>query len=167
MEGSVSADSIIEFQIFRPAQNAAEGAYNLVYGNRPTSLTNKILQITNTPRSICVTSHTKPNIQIPVTPGDIVGIRLKSGTDPNFGLRYESNTAGADGVDVYYWQGMGSQQACNLSICDSSVSVLRGITSLLRWDFCECMCSLYCTINACANERGNFKMNTSSTTCLL
>ena len=93
--------------------------------------------------------------EIPVRPDYIVGIRLRnniSGADPNFGLQYSNSTTAGAGVDVYYWQGMGSHQACSLSICDSSAGVLHGIAPLVSWRFCseiivifnETHCDCYC-----------------------
>ena len=143
VQGSAS-NSAIEFQIFRPAssqQNA--GVYELVYGNMYNAMGGS--QSGNNAQVSVERALNPP--EIPVRPDDIVGIRLKNnipGADPRFGLQYSnatSTTAGA-GVDVYYWQGMGSQ-ACTLSICDSGVGVLHGIIPLVSWRFCELFFSEY------------------------
>lgn len=130
VQGSASNSAGIELQIFRPIQNEEGIQYGLVYGNElPASQGSIIL-----PRFVCLQPGTS---QIPVQPGDIVGIRLKNGTDlPSFGLQYRSGATTGDRVDVYYWQGMGNQ-ACNLSICDSNAGVLRGIIPLISWEFCK------------------------------
>ena len=130
VHGSALSNSI-EFQIFEPAQNA-EGVYELVYGNVLNE--NCGTQSGNTASLIVEFACNPP--EIPVRPDDIVGIRIKNNT-PGFGLQYSTNTTTGAGVDVYYWQGLGSQ-ASSLSICDSSVGVLRGIIPLVSWIFCEC-----------------------------
>ena len=130
VQGSALSNSI-EFQIFEPAQNA-EGVYELVYGNVLNE--NCGTQSGNTASLIVEFACNPP--EIPVRPDAIVGIRMKNNTS-GFGLQYSTNTTAGAGVDVYYWQGLGSQ-ASSLSICDSSVGVLRGIVPFVSWIFCEC-----------------------------
>ena len=129
VQGQVSS-SAIEFQIFRP-NSKMNGVYDLVYGNmynrRQKQIGNRVnIKVNvNSPR-------------IPINPRDIIGIRLRNnipGADPNFGLQYSNSTTAGAGVDVYYWQGMGSQ-ACTLSLSDPNAGVLRGITPLVSWSFC-------------------------------
>ena len=132
VQGNVSS-SAIEFQIFRP-NSKMNNVYDLVYGN----MYNHYQEQIGNRVSINVNGITSPP-EIPIKPGYIIGIRLKNnipGADPSFGLQYSnSTTAGAGAVDVYYWQGKGSQ-ACSLSLSDPNAGVLRGITPLVSWTFC-------------------------------
>ena len=128
VQGSVSS-SAIEFQIFRPNPTMS-GVYDLVYGNMYNRYQEQIGNRININVNVI---NTPPDI--PINPGDIIGIRLRNnipGADSNFGLQYSTPSTGA-GVDVYYWQGMGSQ-ACSLSL--SNAGVLREITPLVSWTFC-------------------------------
>ena len=133
MQGNAS-NSSIEFQIFRQVSQQ-NGVYELVYGNLYAD-TNGASQSENNVTVVVDRNLSPP--EIPVREDYIIGIRLRNstpGADPSFGLQYSNTTTGA-GVDVYYWQGLGNQ-ACTLSICDSNASVLRGITPLVSWRFCE------------------------------
>ena len=130
----VQGNASIDFQIFRPV-SLQNGVFELVYGNMGNSLGGS--QSGNNV-TVMVDRNLNPP-EIPVRPDDIVGIRLRNstpGADPSFGLQYSNSTTAGAGVDVYYWQGMGSQ-ACTLSICDSSAGVLHGIAPLVSWRFCE------------------------------
>ena len=141
VQGNAS-NSAIEFQIFQPVSQQ-NGVYELVYGNAYDTSKGGSQSEDNV--TVVVERNLFPP-EIPVREDYIVGIRLRNstpGADPSFGLQYSNTTTGA-GVDVYYWQGMGSQ-ACNLSICDSNAGVLRGITPLVSWRFCELTeCFLHC-----------------------
>ena len=125
-------NSAIEFQIFEP-NSQKNGVYDLIYGNRYNTMGGS--QSENNV-SVVVDRTFSPPL-IPARPGYIIGVRLRNNTpraDPSFGLQYINSSTG--GVDVYYWEGMGNQ-TCNLSTCDSSARVLRGVIPLLSWRFCE------------------------------
>ena len=133
VQGNAS-NSSIEFQIFRQVSQQ-NGVYELVYGNFYAD-TNGASQSENNVTVVVDRNLSPP--EIPVREDYAIGIRLRNstpGADPSFGLQYSNTTTGA-GVDVFYWQGMGSQ-ACTLSICDSNAGVLRGIIPLISWRFCE------------------------------
>ena len=131
VQGNAS-NSAIDFQIFRPVSQQ-NGVYELVYGNEYNDLSSQ----SGNNVSVMV-DRNSAGPEIPVSQDYIIGIRLRNstpGADPSFGLQYSNSTTGA-GVDVYYWQDMGSQ-ACTLSICDSSAGVLREVIPLVSWRFCE------------------------------
>ena len=131
VQGNAS-NSAIEFQIFQPVSQL-NGVYELVYGNAYG------LGHSQSENNLSVmVDRNLIGPEIPVREDYIIGIRLRNstpGADPSFGLQYSNTTTGA-GVDVYYWQGMGSQ-ACTLAICDPNAGILRGIIPLISWRFCE------------------------------
>ena len=134
VQGNAS-NSAIDFQIFKPVSQQ-HGVYELMYGN----VYNDLQTSSQSGNNVSVMIDRNYGVPaIPVRQDYIVGIRLRNstpGADPSFGLQYSNSTTGGAGVDVYYWQGMGSQ-ACTLSICDSSAGVLHGITPLVSWNFCQ------------------------------
>ena len=132
VQGNAS-NSAIDFQIFRPVSQQ-NGVYELVYGNEYNDLSSQ----SGNNVSVMV-DRNSAGPEIPVRQDYIIGIRLRNstpGADPSFGLQYSNSTTAGAGVDVYYWQGMGSQ-ACTLSICDSNAGVLHEIAPLVSWSFCE------------------------------
>ena len=144
VQGNAS-NSGIEFQIFQPVSQH-NGVYELVYGNAYDASKGGSQSENNV--TVMVDRNIFPP-EIPVREDYIVGIRLRNstpGAEPSFGLQYSTNTTTGAEVDVYYWQGMGSQ-ACTLSICDSNAGVLRGIAPLVSWSFCELTMTSYIMYN--------------------